>query len=362
MTTAAPDLASVPSDRDVLIDVLRAIGLVMIVLAHTIPSGWTIFQLRNFDVPLMAFVAGMSFAVTAPERLSLGPYYLKRIGRLLVPTYTFLLLFFGITALCCWLIDQPFALQGGWYQTFMLTNHPPSIGYVWIIRVFVLLAATAPLLHWVWMRTPKAVFASSLIVAYAGYEVAFYNIPRPETVWVRTLLFTYIYFAISYALMFGVGMLCTRLSALQRFLAVIFFSIVFVICIFYFARGDEITLRMQSYKYPPRLYYVSWGMLMSLTLSLVLMRLWLPGVLMSAVRFLSSASLWIYLWHIAVLYIIRWHLGGVEVLKNHWIKFGVVLVTASLITLAHRLVFRWLSRRLEPLPPLAGFVRLAFLK
>jgi fucose 4-O-acetylase-like acetyltransferase len=50
--------------RDNKFDVLRIIGLLCIILAHTNPSG-ILFQLRNFDVPLMVMVSGAVFGYSA---------------------------------------------------------------------------------------------------------------------------------------------------------------------------------------------------------------------------------------------------------------------------------------------------------
>ncbi|SFK21637.1 hypothetical protein SAMN04488079_106193 [Methylophaga sulfidovorans] len=46
--------------RDHRIDLLRFIGLSMIIFAHVGPPS-ILFQLRNFDVPLMVLISGMSY-------------------------------------------------------------------------------------------------------------------------------------------------------------------------------------------------------------------------------------------------------------------------------------------------------------
>jgi fucose 4-O-acetylase-like acetyltransferase len=44
------------------VDFLRFLGLSLIILAHVTPQG-LVFQIRNFDVPLMVFISGVSFAL-----------------------------------------------------------------------------------------------------------------------------------------------------------------------------------------------------------------------------------------------------------------------------------------------------------
>jgi len=85
-------------NRDHTIDYLRAIGLYAIILAH-IASPWALHQLRNFDVPLMVFISGISFSLS---KTSSGPYLKyawSRIKRLLFPVWIFLTLFFALSSL-----------------------------------------------------------------------------------------------------------------------------------------------------------------------------------------------------------------------------------------------------------------------
>ena len=49
--------------RDNRIDILRTTGLAMIILAHVYPPP-LLFHLRNFDVPLMVLLSGMSFVLS----------------------------------------------------------------------------------------------------------------------------------------------------------------------------------------------------------------------------------------------------------------------------------------------------------
>jgi len=80
--------------RDERIDVLRFIGLAMIILAHVGPPG-VILQARNFDVPLMLIVAGLSFHSSYRDEPYLS-YLWKRIKRLVFPVWLFLSIYFLI--------------------------------------------------------------------------------------------------------------------------------------------------------------------------------------------------------------------------------------------------------------------------
>ncbi len=61
--------------RDTRIDFLRFVGLIMIIFAHVNPPA-VLFQLRNFDVPLMVLISGVSFVsvtTTTPSSMAVVP-------------------------------------------------------------------------------------------------------------------------------------------------------------------------------------------------------------------------------------------------------------------------------------------------
>ena len=125
--------------RDEKIDLLRFIGLAMIILAH-VGSPTIILQLRNFDVPLMVLVSGASFAL-AYRNEPYASYVWKRIKRLLFPTWIFLTAYFSIM----FATGFPMALPdlNKIAESYLLLS---GIGYVWIIRVFLLVALVSPLI------------------------------------------------------------------------------------------------------------------------------------------------------------------------------------------------------------------------
>lgn len=81
------------SGRDNSIDILRFIGLMLLVLAHVGPPNW-LMQLRSFDVPLMVFVSGLTAA--RKEYTSYKGFILKRFKRLVLPVWIFLSIYLSI--------------------------------------------------------------------------------------------------------------------------------------------------------------------------------------------------------------------------------------------------------------------------
>ena len=79
--------------RDTTIDIMRVIGIMLIILAHVSPPEF-LFQLRTFDVPMMIFISGMSYYVASKKDVKIVPYVKSRFRRLVVPAWIFITLFY----------------------------------------------------------------------------------------------------------------------------------------------------------------------------------------------------------------------------------------------------------------------------
>lgn len=82
-------------NRDFRIDALRSLAILLIIFAHTSQQN-LFFQLRTFDVPLMAILLGMSFYLSQSKKtnISYKNYVIKRFERLVIPAWVFLTIFF----------------------------------------------------------------------------------------------------------------------------------------------------------------------------------------------------------------------------------------------------------------------------
>ena len=79
--------------RDHNIDLLRFIGLSLVILAHVSPPT-ILLNIRCFDVPLMVFVSGMT-CYGRPADFSIS-YLTRRFTRLVFPVWIFLTLYFAM--------------------------------------------------------------------------------------------------------------------------------------------------------------------------------------------------------------------------------------------------------------------------
>ena len=126
--------------RDLYIDFLRFLGLSLIILAHINPP-MELFQFRCFDVPLMLFVSGLT--VSSGNPCSYVDYVTKRTMRLILPVWIFLAAYLPILYFVQFRFLPEQYLTGEMIvRSFLLLDN--SIGYVWIIRVFLIVMLVTP--------------------------------------------------------------------------------------------------------------------------------------------------------------------------------------------------------------------------
>lgn len=279
------------SERNTYIDFLRFVGLSLVVLAH-IKAPNILFQIRCFDVPLMVFVSGLSYSgkVINP---SFRSYYFPRICRLVIPVYLFLLCYFGLFAV----IGKPQSCQTI-FSSFLLINDG-GIGFVWIIKVFLLVMLLTPVL----LRLSNVlnfykVFVLCILILVVN-DIIYLNLIKVIDNNGLKLLFTETMpYLIGYSAIFLVGSKCREIKKKEDLIALISLGALWAFYIIRFSiQGSSIDL--QPYKYPPQSYFLLYGLLCSLLLWKCRNITFLKNISSSRfVLFVGRNSIWIYLWHI----------------------------------------------------------------
>jgi fucose 4-O-acetylase-like acetyltransferase len=308
--------------RNYQIDLLRFIGLAMIILAHVEPPD-LIFQLRNFDVPLMVLVSGMSFGL-AFKRESYLQYIWKRVKRLIFPVWIFLTLYF----LIIFLLKS--SLEDLSYQLIMDSYlFIEGIGYVWIIRVFVLVALIAPLIYSFDKNTQSnSSYFVKLLFVLLAYEVCrYFSMPYITEGFGRHISLI-IFYMIPYSVLFAIGLRLPKISSKETHRLFWFFLMVFVglYCLLRFQTGNFVPT--QAYKYPPSIYYLSYAIAVSVFLWIVSGGIWKQieksKIISNAILFIAQNSIWVYLWHIPLIKIIH---------ADFAVKYVSVFVVSTCIVL-----------------------------
>lgn len=284
--------------RDLSIDMLRFVGLSCIILAHVNAPFW-LHQLRCFDVPLMLFVSGLTSSHKSFPRYS--DYILKRCKRLLIPTWSFLIIWFGANYCMDLVSDKPLMHWSYILKSFVMTG---GLSYVWIIRVFLLITILTPLLLKIEkkVKSDRLLFAILLIIwggtleAFVGIEENFVNSKIVGNV-IEEFVITPIAYSMFYIL--GIRM---RFFALIKLLRMsIAFTLVWILAlaIYFYTFGLPISI-VPDFKYPPHAYYVCYGLF-------VCSWLWTSRNLLSKFLniklflFIGRNTIWIYLYHIVLL-------------------------------------------------------------
>ena len=284
--------------RDINFDILKVIGLFCVIIAHTDPPE-ALFYFQSFDVPLMVMISGAVFMYSSRNRIDDSWTYIKkRLLRLIVPTWTFLVFFFIATFVVFSASGKryPFTVQQ------IMDNFALLHGYVWIIRVFMLVAVITPLLFRLRTSLSNRRFFMVLLTAYLAYEVIYLLSGQREQSGVFPVIGAVVFYLLPYGCLFGLGMSLTRLESRNiGVLAVLCLGVFSVLLAYkYYA---EASLRLQEYKYPPRLFFMAYATGVSLLLYLLVDRIRIASrFIIDAITFISSSSLWIYLWHIFFIY------------------------------------------------------------
>ena len=311
-------------ERNDRIDFLRGIGLLCIVLAHVRPPE-VLFQIRNFDVPLMILVAGSAFAISDQKRPKYGyiKYIRKRFIRLVVPTWIFLVIFFMTTLVLSLLMHKPYPFSSHKIiSSFLLWE---GIGYLWVIRVFLLVSLITPFIEIYYKHHKNNTLQQAsfiMFVVYLIYEISVHCVPESNNIIIKIMLNDIIYMAIPYGLIFFLG---TQLHAIngKRLLTISFIiMLMLVVCATIIFKLNGHIVPTQRYKYPPTAYYILYALFASFVLywfSQTTTYSRVPGKMI--ISFLGRSSMWIYLWHILFLYLISWS----HISMNFVIKYIVVL-------------------------------------
>ncbi|MEP6668274.1 MAG: acyltransferase [Chthoniobacter sp.] len=358
---AIPRAAAIPkARRDSSLDFLRFLGVAGIVIAHNSPPAW-LFQLRQFDVPLVILISAILIERQYRHRpFTAGEYLRKRAGRILAPTWFFFVLYFLIVALWSRVTGTPFPYAAkAVVGTFLLGS---GIGAVWIFRINLAVAVLSPPLlranAWlgarVWLAIPAIMGLLELINAFM----------RPTGSSSVDSLIKYLvveplpYYAVA-LIGFNLGRLSTR-----RILALAAVMLSVFLVELGWLRWAGLPLDTQSYKYPAQIYYLSYALFCSLVLYVGFTRPAVAARLPEWLCNLGAYSMWIYLWHIFWLFVVAQTLQRYPegAFHSFTIRYVFVLVASIITTLLMRAVASRFVDQRSPESPVAQWTSILFLK
>lgn len=321
------------SPRIRYLDFLKTIGLMGIILAHVSPPA-IIMMARDFDVPLMviisAILAQKSYNKRIQSGMSIKTYYISRFKRLVFPTWIFLTIYFVICAIC----NETHESVEYYLYSFGLTRY--GIGYVWIILIYLYCAALIPLFNKMPFNVKNVVI---IIICYFAYEIMFYyNIGTQSRFILSTL-----YYIVPYGTITFIGFHFNSMKTYTKKIIALTSGIIFILLMAYYWVSRGIPQLVSIVKYPPRMYYLSYGVFCSFVLLLLCEKNTNCNKIFehSIIKFISSHSMWIYLWHILAIKVYE-----TLRLPSIWVvKFIFVFISAIMIVFIENTILDIICKR-----------------
>lgn len=259
----------------------------------------------------MLFVSGLAYS--GKEVHASLSFFVHRFLRLVVPVYLFLTFYFVAAFSMKYLAGIDFGITVRHVVgSYLLMD---GIGYVWIIRVFLLVAMLTPLL----VKINAAVkdnlaFASLLVAVVALQEVLVSSGVGMDAVLVRE----FVYYALGYSVIFLLGLRIKKAGKTPLWIAIA--TLLFAASRVYELQRYDVAW-VNNFKYPPQFYFLAYGAMMSLVC------FWIVGKAgkiqeVKLLNFIGRNTIWIYLWHIPFI-----QLTGLLEL-DWWFRYMVVYLLA----------------------------------
>ncbi|MCI8412252.1 MAG: acyltransferase [Clostridia bacterium] len=307
--------------RDITIDILKTLGIILILLAHVNPPG-IIFQLRNFDVVLLVILSSILAENSYKKCNGCFEYIKKRFIRLIIPVWIFLTFFF-IGAIAFSYPNIPYSFKDI-LNSYLLID---GIGYVWIYRIYLLGTISIPILLNIKEKMGNKKYNIILIFIYILYEIIYFLI-GDKGIFLKNV----IYYIIPYGICISLGLQLKKLNNKKIIKLLITFLLIFFIMLIIYFNINGTFITTNKYKYPPRLYYLSYAIALSLLAYYLVNRKNIFNIKerlnTKFITFIGSHTMWIYLWHILYIIVINYFLYSM-----HWIiKFLIVLLLSIFTT------------------------------
>lgn len=310
-------------ERIVYIDYLKVIGLLLVILAH-VNCPKFIMQIRSFDVPLLVVLSGYLASKTFRKSNDIE-YYRKRIQRLAFPAWIFLLVFWFVQSLA---YAKPSFVD--MLKAITFQRDANMVGMLWIIWVYLVCALLIPFIDRIGYS-----YKNNIIIAliFVIYEFLCMMTKLSANRFAYITLFT----VIPWGVLTYFGFYYEHITKKQKKSIVITSLLIFIVSAvsLYMLKGKYISTN--DFKYPARLYYFSYAIPMTIVCIEFIKKIRLKSNLL--INFISSSSLWIYLWHILVLYVVK----SIIVNDKLWIlQYLAVLIISIIIAYIQNIVIKFL--------------------
>lgn len=296
------------------IDRLKVLGLILVILAHVDLPIW-LAQIRSFDVPLLVFVSGY-LARRSYKNGNICGYYRKRFFRLAVPAWIFAIIFWIIQSIVLTPPTFMDLLKGITFQRD--TN---LLGMLWVIWVYIVCALLIPFVN---KLNLGAKTQWTLILLLLVFQLLCSHTNLSES----RILYCSLFTVIPYGFITYLGFIYCDMKTKNKIALTVSCLFVFGVITTILWYKDGAVLPITDYKYPAQIYFLCYAIPIIGFLFETLPKFdkHKPSLF---VQFISKSSLWIYLWHILVLYAVKLF---IEDPMYWWLQYIIVLLVSVLIT------------------------------
>lgn len=311
----------VKKERNYKIDLIKVIGLFAIILAHVQPHE-TVFQIRNFDVPLMVFVSGFLSYDSYNSSKSYLHHVFKRIKRLAIPTWLFLVFYFFVLLI----LNRRFGVVFPYDKKQVIDSFLflDGIGYIWIVRVYLLIELLLPLFIKILNKFDKKIIVLIIGLLLIINEIfcvkGIYNL-----CWFNSYILSIV---ISYGTISFMGLFSKKCSRQSYLWTSILFLIIFSIYALYYYKVTGVFVYTQVKKYPPQMYYLSYALVITYLLFFINVKL-KNNIIRKIIVFISKSSFSIYLWHIFSIFLVTLFVPNIK----WYFKYLIIILLSFIIVI-----------------------------
>lgn len=311
-------------NRNYKIDILRTIGTFLVILAHMqIPAALS--HIRTFDVVMLVWISGISFAISYEDkRRPYGRYLKKRVEKLIIPVWVLITVIFIASYIVC--------LATGHNQLYstqkMLLSYlfsDDGIGYIWIAKVYFLIAVISYMLYALNKKIKNDVIFFLCITVLLSLNQILVFVSVRYNIYVLKQYFLYL---LSYSTVAVLGMRCYTNKGFTKKCLIYSGSLFAVLQVIQMI--NHLGFAPGNYKYPPEVYYLFYGIFVGTVLYLIL-----PNIKIKKVTWFSLNSYSIYLFHILIMlaYNMSVDILKLELLEKWYIEFPIVVALSIICTL-----------------------------
>ena len=243
----------------------------------------------------MLFVSGL---VSSHKQIAdYGSYIYKRAKRLIIPVWIFLtgyfLIYYGSRFLLFGKTDIPYQTV---IESYLFLD---GIGYVWVIRIFLIIMLVTPLLVVLEKKVRSTLYYTLLICILLLVQTGIVEAGRHLSDGTFSVFYNqYLTYVVGYSIPFMFGLRFKNISeyTLQNWSIIV--GGVFTSIFLYLYMHGAVLIDFHDYKFPPYAYFVVYGSFISLLLWYFVNSCksvncnWREG------GWIGRNTIWIYLWHI----------------------------------------------------------------